>query len=72
MESISLTYERLLQQFTEWARSQADIQAAFVVGSRARLNSPANEWSDLDITVFVTQPGGTPTNGNAAIKRHSS
>ncbi len=49
-------YERLIDRFVAWARARPDIHAAIVVGSRARTDRPADEWSDLDIVVFVTDP----------------
>ncbi len=40
--------------FTRWAASQADLRAACVVGSQARRDHPADEWSDLDLILLVT------------------
>jgi aminoglycoside 6-adenylyltransferase len=50
------TYERLTERFVKWAETQSDIRAAIVIGSRARVACPADEWSDLDIIVIVTEP----------------
>jgi aminoglycoside 6-adenylyltransferase len=47
------TYLQLEQRFIDWARTQSAIQAVIVVGSRARLDHPADEWSDLDLVVFT-------------------
>ena len=33
-------------------RRKDDIRAAFIVGSRARMDHPADEWSDLDIIIY--------------------
>lgn len=38
-----------------WAQKHPDILAAVVVGSRARTVHPADEWSDLDVCLFVKQ-----------------
>jgi len=48
--------ELIEQRFAAWAQTQPDIRAAMVVGSRARTDHPADEWSDLDITVITTRP----------------
>lgn len=49
-------YEQIIDRFVAWARTRPDIHAAIVVGSRARTDRPADEWSDLDIVVFATDP----------------
>lgn len=41
---------------TEWALERPDIRAAFVIGSRARTDTPADRWSDLDIVLVVDDP----------------
>jgi aminoglycoside 6-adenylyltransferase len=49
-------YEELISRFTSWAQTQSDVRAAIVVGSRARTRYPADEWADLDITMFTADP----------------
>lgn len=49
-------YEQLERNFVAWAQSQPDIRVAIVIGSRARDNHPADEWSDLDLILFTTKP----------------
>jgi aminoglycoside 6-adenylyltransferase len=44
----------LEQRFADWAWRQAAIQAVIIVGSQARSNHPADEWSDLDLVVFAS------------------
>jgi aminoglycoside 6-adenylyltransferase len=39
-----------------WARERDDVHAALVVGSRARTDTPADKWSDLDIILIVADP----------------
>ena len=56
MNSTSADYKELLQQFTNWAQAEEDIRAAFVFGLRARLDHPADEWSDLDLLFLVDKP----------------
>jgi aminoglycoside 6-adenylyltransferase len=46
-------FEVLLKHFVELAERKQDIRLVMVIGSRARENCPADEWSDLDL-VFVT------------------
>ncbi len=41
---------------TDWARERPDIRAAYVIGSRARSDMPADRWSDLDIVLVVDDP----------------
>ena len=40
----------------DWAREQPDVHAAVVVGSRAREDTPADRWSDLDVFLVVDDP----------------
>jgi predicted nucleotidyltransferase len=46
--------EQFISEFIEWASSQADIQAAALVGSFAR--GTANEESDLDLVILAENP----------------
>jgi len=49
-----LTYDTILQSFLTWAESEPGLRAAVMIGSRARTDHPADEWSDLDMLLFVT------------------
>ncbi len=50
-------YEQIEERFAAWAQARRDIRAAFVVGSRARVDDhPADEWADLDIMMFASRP----------------
>ncbi len=49
-----LTYDDLIVRITAWAETTPAVQAALILGSRARTDHPADEWSDLDILVFTT------------------
>ena len=40
----------------DWARARPDVHAAVVVGSRARRETPADRWSDLDVFLVVDDP----------------
>jgi len=56
MSGIHELYEQLVKQFVEWAETRVDIRAAIIVGSRARVVGPADEWADLDIIVVTSDP----------------
>ncbi|MDR3645112.1 MAG: aminoglycoside 6-adenylyltransferase [Clostridia bacterium] len=49
-------YRNFEDRFIKWAQSSEDMKAAFVVGSRARKENAADEWSDLDIIIYTTNP----------------
>jgi aminoglycoside 6-adenylyltransferase len=49
-------YEQLVERFVRWAETCSDIRAAVIIGSRARVDHPADEWADLDIMVITTDP----------------
>jgi aminoglycoside 6-adenylyltransferase len=53
---ITAAYDELVARFVQWAESEADIRFAVVIGSRARIDHPADEWSDLDIIFLVDDP----------------
>jgi aminoglycoside 6-adenylyltransferase len=48
-----LTYEILTQRLQQWGMAQAEVRAVFIVGSRARADRPADEWSDMDVVLIV-------------------
>jgi aminoglycoside 6-adenylyltransferase len=56
MEQVEASYKKLIERFTEWAETCPDIRAAVIVGSRARVDHPADEWADLDIIIITTDP----------------
>lgn len=51
-----LTYVDLIARYTTWAQATDDVRAALILGSRARTDHPADEWSDLDLLVFARNP----------------
>ena len=53
---ITKFYKQVEKQFIKWAKTQDHIRIAFVVGSRARTDTPADKWSDLDIIIISTEP----------------
>jgi len=54
--NIDRLYEQLVERFVRWAETCSDIRAAAIIGSRARVDHPADEWADLDIMVITTDP----------------
>ena len=48
--------EALIGRFVAWAERETAVRGALIVGSYARRERPADEWSDLDITMFVIDP----------------
>ena len=56
MENHNEQYEKLIKKFTSWALGCEDIRAALIVGSRARQDQPADQWSDLDLVMFAGSP----------------
>lgn len=49
-------YQQIEQRFIEWGQEQADVHVAYVAGSRAQLDHAADEYSDLDILLYVDDP----------------
>jgi aminoglycoside 6-adenylyltransferase len=43
-------------QVAEWADGEENVRAVALVGSRARVDVPADEWSDYDIVIFARDP----------------
>lgn len=57
MEKIAMAYDGLIERFIEWAKMEDNVRAALVIGSRARVDHPADEWSDLDVIILAQDPG---------------
>jgi aminoglycoside 6-adenylyltransferase len=57
MDQPTQAYAQLIGRFVKWAKTEPGVRTAIIIGSRARTdNHPADEWSDLDIVMFVTNP----------------
>ena len=54
--SVNELYEGLIERFVKWAETRDDIRAAIVIGSRARVVEPADDWADLDVIVVTSDP----------------
>jgi aminoglycoside 6-adenylyltransferase len=50
-----LTLQDIEKTFTAWALQEKPVRAAIVIGSQARIDHPADRWSDLDIILFTTE-----------------
>ena len=61
MNSTTRGYEEIIQRFCQWAENQPEVRAAMVIGSQARRERPADEWSDLDLVVVTTEPDALMT-----------
>jgi aminoglycoside 6-adenylyltransferase len=48
----------LLGRIEDWARTDAGVQGLLLLGSRARGDHPADEWSDTDLIAVVDDPAG--------------
>ncbi|HEX5149022.1 MAG TPA: aminoglycoside 6-adenylyltransferase [Candidatus Limnocylindrales bacterium] len=49
-------YEEIVDRFVRWATTEQAIRVAVLIGSRARTDHPADEWADLDILIWSTDP----------------
>ncbi|MCL4262914.1 MAG: nucleotidyltransferase domain-containing protein [Anaerolineae bacterium] len=56
MHQDNKTYEQLIARFTAWAKQEENVRVAIIIGSRARTDHPADEWSDLDIIILAQDP----------------
>lgn len=53
---MGFSYQHLKENLVTWAEQQLDVYAIILVGSRARINIPADEHSDLDVIMYTTHP----------------
>ncbi len=56
MNSQALTCEQIMSNFVQWAQEQPIIRAVLVIGSRSRVDHPADQWADLDLLFVTTDP----------------
>ncbi len=49
-------YGPFVERFRAWATREPAVRAALIVGSQARTDEPADEWSDLDLVIFHNAP----------------
>jgi aminoglycoside 6-adenylyltransferase len=46
----------MIDRFVTWAKRRPDVRAGVILGSWARNNMPADNLSDLDLLVIVSDP----------------
>ena len=56
MDEVEMAYEKLIERFVAWAEKESGISSVVVIGSRARMDHPADEWADLDVIVVTRDP----------------
>ncbi|HEX3047610.1 MAG TPA: aminoglycoside 6-adenylyltransferase [Bacillota bacterium] len=56
MKTIQTMYDPIIQNLFRWAEAEEKIRAIVIVGSRARQNVPADDFSDLDLLIVTTAP----------------
>lgn len=49
-----LNYSKIIKNFLSFAKDEESIRAAIIVGSQARQEKTADQWSDLDLVIFST------------------
>ena len=54
---INPNLKQLENQIIAWAEACSSIRAAIIGGSTERRDNPGDEWADLDIEFFTTDPG---------------
>jgi aminoglycoside 6-adenylyltransferase len=57
LANVNTRMELLEAQVADWASEREDVRAAVVIGSQARTEAPADRWSDLDVLLFLADPG---------------
>jgi aminoglycoside 6-adenylyltransferase len=55
--NVNTRMDLIAAAIADWAAEREDVRAAIVVGSQARADTPADRWSDLDVLLFVDEPG---------------
>jgi aminoglycoside 6-adenylyltransferase len=53
---VNTLYAQLIERIIKWAEGQPDISVVIIIGSRARVKQPADEWSDLDALIVTSDP----------------
>ena len=53
LANVNTRMELVAAAVADWARERKDVRAAVVLGSQARADLPADQWSDLDVDLVV-------------------
>lgn len=51
-----LKYKKTIEQVTTWCQEETGIAGCILIGSQARAELPADEWSDMDLMVLAQDP----------------
>lgn len=54
MTDAPLSYDALIKSILTWSRTDPTLRAAAIIGSQARSDHTADQWSDLDVLMFVS------------------
>src|SRR5712691_2184025 len=58
MDTITQGYNQLIERLADWAQGEDNLRAAVLIGSRARADHPADQWSDLDLLIVADDMRG--------------
>jgi len=53
---MSNKYDEIIRNFIKFSKTCVEFRSAAIIGSRARKETPADEFSDLDITILSNDP----------------
>jgi aminoglycoside 6-adenylyltransferase len=56
MDRAPASLAELQERIVAWAEAASDVRGVLMVGSQARIDRPADEWSDLDLVLIATDP----------------
>jgi aminoglycoside 6-adenylyltransferase len=56
MNSTPASLAALLERIVAWAEGAPDVRGVLLIGSQARIDRPADEWSDIDLVLIATEP----------------
>lgn len=57
LANVNTRAELIAAAVADWAREREDVRAVLLVGSQARADAPADRSSDVDLALFVDDPG---------------
>ncbi len=56
LENVNTRMDLMTAAVADWAREKDDVRTLLLVGSQARVEVPADRWSDLDLIFIVEDP----------------
>lgn len=48
--------QQVENNLTTWAKSHHTVRSVVEVGSQVRVDHPADQWSDFDLILLITEP----------------